>query len=75
MTENRSKLPPRNQAQAYRDLAQQALEMVAVYETQAKRFASDGNEQIAAEYRQLSQESLARARRYSALADLEAKIS
>jgi hypothetical protein len=33
MTEDRSKFAPRNQAQAYRNLAQQALEMVAVYES------------------------------------------
>jgi hypothetical protein len=46
MTEDRSKFAPRNQAQAYRNLAQQALEMVAVYEVKGKLFACDGNKLV-----------------------------
>jgi hypothetical protein len=75
MVEDRSISAPRNQAQAYHDLARHAFEMVSAYDAQALRFACDGNEQIATEYRQLSQEFLARERRYSALADLEGKGS
>jgi len=41
-----------------------ALSIVATYKAQAERFAAVGDEQIAAEYRQLTQESLARAERY-----------
>ena len=51
-------------AQSYHDLAQQTLSIVATYKAQAERFAAVGDEQIAAEYRQLTQESLARAERY-----------
>jgi hypothetical protein len=59
-----------SRAQSYHDLAQQALSMVATYKAQAERFAAVGDEQIAAEYRQLTQEALARAERYQSLANL-----
>jgi hypothetical protein len=57
-------------AEAYRDLAHQAANMVAIYHTQAERFAHAGQEQIAAEYRQLADEAAARSHRYAALARL-----
>jgi len=44
--------------------------MVTLYSTQAERFEKAGNPQIAAEYRQLSAEALARAERYTILAGL-----
>ena len=59
-----------SRAQSYHDLAQQALNIVATYKAQAERFAAADDEQIAAEYRQLTQEALARAERYQSLANL-----
>jgi hypothetical protein len=59
-----------SRAQSYRDLAQQALSIVATYKAQAKRFDAAGDGQIVAEYRQLAQEARARAERYQALAEL-----
>jgi hypothetical protein len=54
-----------SRAQNYRDLAQQALSIVSTYKAQAERFAAAGDEQIAAEYRQLMQEALCASRTIS----------
>jgi predicted ArsR family transcriptional regulator len=64
-----------SRAQSYRDLAQQALNIVSTYKAQSERSAAAGDEQIAAEYRQLMQEARARAERYQSLADLAEKQS
>ena len=61
------------QATAYRDMASEALDSVAIYNARAQWFACSGNETLANEYRQLSQEALERAQRYKELADLAEK--
>jgi hypothetical protein len=57
------------QSDAYRDLAREAIESVAVYNARAQWFELTGNRRLAEEYRQLSQEALARAQRYKELAE------
>jgi hypothetical protein len=59
-----------SQIAAYRDLAREALDSVAVYNARAQWFECSGNETLASEYRQLSKEALERAQRYKELADL-----
>lgn len=58
------------QIEAYRDLAREALESVAIYNARAQWFECSGNENLATEYHQLSHEALERAQRYKELADL-----
>lgn len=62
-----------SQIAAYRDLAREALDSVAVYNARAQWFECSGNENLAGEYRQLSKEALERAQRYKELADLAEK--
>ena len=64
-----------SQPSAYRDLAREALESVGEYNARAHWFEIKGEREVALEYRQLAQESLARAQRYKALADLAEKQS
>jgi hypothetical protein len=59
-----------HQVTAYRDLAREALDSVAVYNARAQWFDRSGNPALASEYRQLSQEALDRAQRYKELGDL-----
>jgi regulator of protease activity HflC (stomatin/prohibitin superfamily) len=61
------------QVSAYRNLAREALESVGEYNARAHWYEAKGEAQIALEYRQLSQEALARAQRYKALAALSEK--
>jgi len=63
------------QVAAYRDLAREALDSVAVYNARAQWFECSGNETLAIEYRQLAQDALNRAQRYKDLADLAEKRS
>ena len=62
-----------SQVSAYRDLAREALDGVAVYNARAQWFECSGNAILAGEYRQLSKEALERAQRYKELADLAEK--
>jgi hypothetical protein len=61
------------QVAAYRDLAREALDSVAIYNARAQWFECSGNETLAVEYRQLAQDALTRAQRYKDLADLAEK--
>ncbi len=61
------------QAVAYRDLAKEALDSVAIYNARAQWFACSGNKSLSLEYRQLSKDALERAQRYKDLADLTDK--
>jgi hypothetical protein len=63
------------QKESYRALAKEALESVAVYNSRAQWFESSGNQALAAEYRQLSQEALTRAASYKELADVAERHS
>ena len=58
------------QIEAYRDLAREALDSVAIYNARAQWFDCSGNQNLATEYHQLSHEALERAQRYKELADL-----
>jgi hypothetical protein len=64
-----SKPQSQSRAASYRDLARQARDMVAIYQYQAERFEKQGDTQIAAEYKQLANEAIARAERYTVLAE------
>jgi hypothetical protein len=61
------------QAVAYRDLAKEALNSVAIYNARAQWFECSGNKSLSMEYRQLSKDALERAQRYKDLADLADK--
>lgn len=61
------------QVAAYRDLAHEALDSVAIYNARAQWFECSGNETLAFEYRRLAQDALTRAQRYKDLADLAEK--
>jgi hypothetical protein len=65
----------KTQVSAYRDLAREALEGVREYNARAQSYGLKGETHVALEYRQLAQESLARAQRYKALANLAEKHS
>jgi hypothetical protein len=67
--------PQKSRVSAYRDLAREALERVGEYNARAQWFELKGDAHVALEYRQLSQECLARAQRYKALAELAEKHS
>jgi hypothetical protein len=56
-------------------MAAEALRNMAEYNARAQWFEMKREHQIAFEYRQLAQESFARAQRYKALADLAEKHS
>ena len=56
-------------AEAYRDLAMQAINSVAGYRSRADQFKQQGQGEIAAEYQHLANEAVARAERYMILAD------
>lgn len=60
-------------AEAYRDLAMQAINSVADYRSRADQFKQKGQDEIAAEYQQLANEAVARAERYMILADFAEK--
>lgn len=67
-------IPDHNpQAVAYRDLAKEALDSVAIYNARAQWFECSGNKSLSMEYRQLSKDALERAQRYKDLADLADK--
>ncbi len=61
--------PSQVRAEAYRDLAMQAINRVADYRAKAELFTQQGQAEIAAEYHQLANEAVARAERYMILAD------
>lgn len=61
------------QAVAYRDLAKEALNSVAIYNARAQWFECSGNKALSLEYRMLSKDALERAQRYKDLADLADK--
>jgi hypothetical protein len=50
-------------------MANQAREMMSDYRRQAERFEKQGDALVAAEYRQLATEAMARTERYTLLAD------
>jgi len=75
MADPRSAQAEKPQVSAYRDMAAEALRNMAEYNARAQWFDLKHEHQIALEYRQLAQESLARAQRYKALADLAEKHS
>jgi hypothetical protein len=62
-----------SQIAAYRNLAREALDSVAVYNARAQWFECSDNENLAGEYRALSKEALERAQRYKELADVAEK--
>jgi hypothetical protein len=57
------------QVEAYRDLASEALESVAIYKARAQWFECSGNKSLANEYLTLAKDALERAQRYKYLAD------
>ncbi len=61
------------QVEAYRDLASEALDSVAIYKARAQWFECSGNKSLAEEYQKLSKDALERAQRYKYLADLASK--
>jgi len=61
------------QVEAYRDLASEALDSVAIYKARAQWFECSGNKSLAEEYQKLSKDALQRAQRYKYLADLASK--
>ena len=61
------------QVDAYRDLASEALESVAIYKARAQWFECSGNKSLAEEYQKLAKDALERAQRYKYLADLASK--
>ncbi len=61
------------QVEAYRDLASEALDSVAIYKARARWFECSGNKSLANEYLTLAKDALERAQRYKYLADLAEK--
>ena len=57
------------QVEAYRDLASEALDSVAIYKARAQWFECSGNKSLANEYLTLAKDALERAQRYKYLAD------
>ncbi len=57
------------QVEAYRDLASEALDSVAIYKARAQWFECSGNKGLANEYLTLAKDALERAQRYKYLAD------
>ncbi len=58
-----------SRAEAYSELAMQAINSVAGYRSKADQFVQQGQADIAAEYHQLANEAVTRAERYMVLAD------
>jgi hypothetical protein len=73
MGKQRSMPDHNRQAVAYRDLAKEALDSVAIYNARAQWFECSGNKALSIEYRLLSKDALERAQRYKDLADLADK--
>ncbi len=61
--------PPHVRAEAYRELAMQAVNSITGYRAKAEQYAAQGEAEIAAEYHQLANAAIARAERYLLLAD------
>ena len=61
------------QVEAYRDLASEALESVAIYKARAQWFECSGNKSLAEEYQKLAKDALERAQRYKYLVDLASR--
>lgn len=61
--------PSQARAEAYRELAMQAINSVAGFRSKADQHKALGQDKIAAEYHELANEAVARAERYLILAD------
>ena len=67
--------PSQARADAYRELAMQAINSVAGFRSKADHYTQQGQDEIAGEYQQLANEAVARAERYLILADFAERNS